>query len=318
MFVDNRNIDNIIINDKIISKVYCEFDVVEQDAQAADTNSMRMKYSFLLNGNSISNQGGIIISENKIKVAIIDDNAEMCKSIANYLDRLGKFEIVALCYDGETGLKTIFENSPDVVILDILLPERDGISILENVREQALKEKPIFIMLTAVGQENITRQVLELGADYVILKPFNMDILARRIFELYSTKNKTFDNEFFFEAAPKMSREDHIINVLQKVGIPINLKGYNYLKIAISLCLEDNKLLESITKLLYPTIAKECGSTSSRVERDIRHALEVAWGRGKGQYYYEMINYTGPTDEKPTNGAFISTVVEKLRTQVQK
>jgi two-component system response regulator (stage 0 sporulation protein A) len=230
------------------------------------------------------------------------------------MEKTGKFEIVFVAYDGASGLSSILEKAPDVVILDILLPERDGISILEYMRD--IKERPVFIMLTAVGQENITRQVLELGANYVILKPFNMDILLKRVLELYSVKNKVSENDFFIEATPKINKDEAITTMLQKIGIPINLKGYNYLKIAASLSLDDPKLLESITKLLYPTIAKECGSTASRVERDIRHSIEVAWGRGKGQYYYDMIGYGGASEEKPTNGAFISTIVEKLRRQL--
>ena len=263
----------------------------------------------------INNRGGIIISKSKIKVILIDDNVELCKTISSYLLKTGKFEILSVNNDGESGLKAIIDKTPDIVVLDILLPERDGISILEHCKHIEFETKPIFVMLTAIGQENITKKVLELGADYVILKPFNMDILAKRMVEQYESRGNTIENDYFIEPV-KVKKDDHIIDVLQKIGIPINLKGYHYLKTAIKISIDDPKLLESITKLLYPEIAKIMETTPSRVERDIRHSLEVAWSKGNGQYYYDLLGYNSKTNSKPTNGAFISSMVEKLRSQL--
>lgn len=255
---------------------------------------------------------GFIISYNKINVIIIDDSVEICKTIASHLEKEERFSIVDICTDGEAGLESVLTNDVDCVILDILLPKRDGISILEEINNN-MSKKPIIIVLTAVGQEYTTKKVLELGASYVILKPFSVEILIKRMLEQIDTKEKNFGPEFFTFNAPKLTKEEHISTILQKSGIPVNLKGYNYLKVAIKLSIEQPELLESITKSLYPTVAKNVNTTSSRVERDIRHALEVAWSRSDGEFYYNYIGFKSIDNEKPTNGAFISSIVEKSR-----
>jgi len=225
----------------------------------------------------------------------------------------GVFDVIGRYADGESGLNAIKEFSPQVVILDIILPERDGISVLEEYKRLDVNPDTIFIILTAVAQENILRRTLEAGADYVILKPFSLEILSKRILEQLESKQNFQPSEIQFIPSLKKSKDGYITDVLTKTGIPVNLKGYNYIKTAILLCLEDASLLESITKLLYPTVAKKCGTTPSRIERDIRHCLEVAWSRGNGEFYYDFIGFDTTRKNKPTNGAYISSVVEKAR-----
>lgn len=256
--------------------------------------------------------GGIIIIDGKISVLIIDDNAELCSLLKSYLDKDERFNVIGCAYDGEAGFNDILTKQPDIVILDIILPERDGISILEDIRTKKDIKRPVFIALTAVGQEKITRRMLELGANYVVLKPFSMEILVKRMIEQYEMHKDSPIETIEIETKP-VDKEEYVSEILQRVGIPINLKGYTYLKTAIKLSLDNEELLESITKLLYPAVATECGSTSSRVERDIRHSLEVAWNKGNGHYYYEFIGYKNVKNDKPTNGAFVSSIVEKSR-----
>lgn len=210
-------------------------------------------------------------------------------------------------------MQLIKDTKPDIAVLDILLPEKDGIGILEELKVYKSSEKTLCIMLTAVTQESMTNKAIELGAEYIILKPFDIELLVRRIIQIFEYKQRNSDVKYYIEDYKSTTKEEVVNEILQKVGIPLNLKGYHYLKAAILLSLKEPKLLESITKLLYPTIAKECESTPSRVERDIRHSIEVAWSKGFGQSYYDIIGYKSINNEKPTNGSFISCIVEKSK-----
>lgn len=250
-------------------------------------------------------------------MVIVDDNTELANSICAYLEKESEFQIMGVASDGISGLNLIKDVQPDIALIDIMLPLKDGIGILEDLGEIARKSEnfkcPICIMLTAVNHESMTKKSMELGAEYIILKPFDLELLKRRIYQIFEYKDQNSDIKYFIGDSKLKSKEEFVTETLQKVGIPFNLKGYHYLKSAINMSILDSKLLESITKLLYPAVAKECNTTPSRVERDIRHSIEVAWTKGFGQTYYDIIGYRSINNEKPTNSAFIACVVEKSK-----
>lgn len=250
-----------------------------------------------------------------IKVAIADDNREFVGIIQEYLVSQSDFELVGVGYDGEQILTIIEEKKPDVVILDIIMPHLDGIGVLESL--QALRGKrPKIIMLTALGQESITQRVVELGADYYILKPFNMDVLASRIRQLATTI--TMQRPVVAQAIKAQSVDVEVTNIIREIGIPAHIKGYQYLRDAIIMIISEIELLGAVTKILYPRIAEKYNTTPSRVERAIRHAIEVAWSRGNIDMINRLFGYTIKQEKgKPTNSEFMAMIADKLRLEMR-
>ena len=250
-----------------------------------------------------------------IKVAVADDNREFVGIIQEYLASQRDFELVGVAYNGEQILTIIEEKSPDVVILDIIMPHLDGIGVLESL--QALRGKrPKIIMLTAFGQESITQRVVELGADYYILKPFNMDVLASRIRQLATTI--TMQRPVVAQAIKAQPVDVEVTNIIREIGIPAHIKGYQYLRDAIIMIISEIELLGAVTKVLYPRIAEKYVTTPSRVERAIRHAIEVAWSRGNMEMINRLFGYTVKLEKgKPTNSEFMAMVADKLRIEMR-
>ena len=204
------------------------------------------------------------------------------------------------------------ENPPDVLLLDIIMPHLDGLGVLEKINE--MENKPKVIMLTAFGQENITRKAVELGASYYILKPFNMDVLVERIRLLGNGAVPAPSVSSLSRVTKKSSLEADVTGIIHEIGIPAHIKGYHYLREAIMMVVEDVDLLGSVTKILYPRIAEKFDTTSSRVERAIRHAIEVAWSRNNIDTIKKFFGYTVNTERgKPTNSEFIALVADRLR-----
>ena len=225
------------------------------------------------------------------------------------------YTLVGVAYNGEQILTIIEEKSPDVVILDIIMPHLDGIGVLENL--QSLRSKrPKIIMLTAFGQESITQRVVELGADYYILKPFNMDVLASRIRQLATTI--TMQRPLVAQAIKAQPVDVEVTNIIREIGIPAHIKGYQYLRDAIMMIISEMELLGAVTKILYPRIAEKYSTTPSRVERAIRHAIEVAWSRGNLDMINRLFGYTIKLEKgKPTNSEFMAMVADKLRLEMR-
>ncbi len=245
---------------------------------------------------------------------------DLCKNVKKYFDNHSSFNVIGIAHDGVEGLNLMRDTNADVALIDIVMPQKDGISILEELKLNPDIPKPICIMLTAVSHEGLTKKALELGADYFVLKPFDLDILARRMLDIYN--HKFSKNQSLFKSSddntPNEKPTDYPIlpinyaaDILQKIGIPSNLNGYSYLKSAITLAIEDKSMLSGITKILYPNIAKICNTTSVRVERSIRHAIEASWSRGYEEAYKLHVGYSSPEHEKPTNSYLISLAVEK-------
>ena len=278
------------------------------------------------------------MSSKKIEVLIADDNREFGDILCEYLSNQNDIEVVGLARDGLEAVDLILQNSPDIAILDIIMPHLDGLGVLEKIASSNLEKKPLFIVLSAVGQDKITQRALALGAEYYIVKPFDMDVLVNRIRQLkdntYLTPASTsissaisttsHKSDFFSEKRPahinntSRSLEVEVTNIMHEIGVPAHIKGYQYLRDAIMMVVKDLDVINSITKLLYPSIAKDYNTTPSRVERAIRHAIEVAWSRGQVEAIDALFGYTVNIGKgKPTNSEFIAMIADKLRLELK-
>jgi two-component system, response regulator, stage 0 sporulation protein A len=252
-----------------------------------------------------------------IKVLIADDNREFCQLLTEYIEKQPDMTLVGTAFNGSEVVDMIPVKNPDVIILDIIMPHLDGIGVLERMASMRLANRPKVIMLTAFGQESITQKVVELGADYYVLKPFDLDTLVDRIRQLHGNPNtRTFLPVSASANGKPKSLNVEVTNIIHEIGVPAHIKGYQYLREAIMLVVNDMDLLGAVTKELYPSIAERFNSTPSRVERAIRHAIEVAWTRGNMELINTMFGYTVNTERgKPTNSEFIAMVADKLRMQ---
>lgn len=252
----------------------------------------------------------------KIRVAIADDNREFVGIIQEYLAEQPDIEVAGVAYNGEEILTIIEAELPDVVILDIIMPHLDGIGVLEQINVSPLK-RPKIIMLTAFGQESITQRVVELGADYYVLKPFNMEVLVSRIKQLAGMI--TAQRPLVAQAIKTRPIDVEVTNIIREIGIPAHIKGYQYLRDAIMMIVNEIELLGAVTKVLYPLIAEKYSTTPSRVERAIRHAIEVAWGgRGNVDMINKIFGYTVKIEKgKPTNSEFMAMIADKLRMEMR-
>ena len=269
----------------------------------------------------------------KITVLIADDNQEFSMTLATYLKNKDDMDVIGRAKDGNEALDMIPSLMPDVVLLDVIMPHLDGIGVLEKLNMIKMNKRPICIMLSAVGQDKITRKAVELGAEYYVVKPFDIELLITRIRELKNYK-PTQNNNFISRDIPapkqqyiEISRgpekkeenlEALVTNVIHEVGVPAHIKGYQYLREAIIMVVNDIDVINQITKSLYPKIAGKFSTTPSRVERAIRHAIEVAWGRGQQDVVENIFGYTiSAAKGKPTNSEFLAMIADKLRLEMK-
>lgn len=259
-------------------------------------------------------------SEPKIKILIADDNREFCEILKDYFSNQGDFELVDICSNGMEVLNIIEKKEVEVLILDLIMPYMDGIGVLEKINEMGLEPRPKVIILSAFGQENITQKAVQLGADYYILKPFNLQVLGDRVKQVArdtkSSKTEVGGRVTLTTTQPPASKdlEVEVTRVIHEIGVPAHVKGYQYLRDAIMLVVEEVNYLGAVTKELYPTIAQKYDTTPSRVERAIRHAIELAWDRGDIEKINRVFGYTISGEKgKPTNSEFIAIIADKLR-----
>lgn len=267
--------------------------------------------------------GGIILSQNKIKVLLADDNKDFCDVLTSYLSKQEDIEVAAVAYDGVEAYSKIQETRPDIAIIDGIMPRLDGLGVLEKLSKMKDVQKPICIMLSAMSQEKITQRALELGAEYYIIKPFDMESLVKRMRQLKYEKivqKGNSNSSIIDKSAQNLSSsasydlETKVTNILHEIGVPAHIRGYHYMREAIIMSVNDMDVLNYITKELYPSIAKKCNTTPSRVERAIRHAIEVAWNRGKIDAIDSLFGYTINNHKgKPTNSEFIALIADRLR-----
>ncbi len=281
----------------------------------------------------------------KITILIADDNPEFAKTLTGYIEDDNEFEIIAIARDGKEAVEMITSTEPEVVLLDVIMPHLDGIGVLERINAAKMKKNPLCIMLSAVGQDKITQRALELGAEYYAIKPFDIITLLQRIKEIrkyrqqpqflnsninnYNINNNT--NSYiareikapYIEISPEKKKNQEnlealVTNVIHEVGVPAHIKGYQYLREAIMMVVNNIDIINQITKQLYPEIAMKYNTTPSRVERAIRHAIEVAWGRGQSETVENIFGYTiSAAKGKPTNSEFIAMISDKLRLELK-
>ena len=262
----------------------------------------------------------------KIKVLVADDNQDFSHTLSTYINSQEDMEIVAMAKDGNEALELILNSNPDVVLLDVIMPHLDGLGVLEKLNSIKLNNKPTYIMLSAVGQDKITQRAIELGAEYYVVKPFDIELLIKRIKEIkYFKPNRVMNNNnssresrYIEIDSRSMKKEDNlealVTNIIHEVGVPAHIKGYMYLRTAILTTYYNIDILGQVTKVLYPDIARMYNTTSSRVERAIRHAIEVAWNRGNTEAIDDIFGYTvSAVKAKPTNSEFIAMIADKLR-----
>ncbi|MBM7581308.1 two-component system response regulator (stage 0 sporulation protein A) [Caldicoprobacter guelmensis] len=274
--------------------------------------------------------------KNSIKVLLADDNREFCDIISKYLEKQDDMEVVGIANDGIEVLDMVAKIKPDVVVLDIIMPHLDGLGVLERLSAHDCEQPPKVIVLSAVGHDKITQRAIALGADYYMIKPFDMEVFVKRIREvvlgllpdvgapvfsvsqsaqrfqasIFPLNRHTYDRESSIEA--------DVTNIIHEIGVPAHIKGYHYLREAILLVINNMDLLGGITKELYPMIAEKFNTTPSRVERAIRHAIEVAWNRGRIETINKIFGYTVHDEKgKPTNGEFIAMIADRLRLQMK-
>ena len=263
------------------------------------------------------------MNDSKISVLIADDNKEFCSILNDYLLNQRDIIVTAVAKDGREALALIEEKQPDLVVLDIIMPHLDGLGVLEKLNSMNLEKMPRIIVLSAVGQDKITQKAITLGADYYVVKPFDMDVFTKRIRELFNgssnevmrrPSNTMMETEVRPVSKGPIDLETEITNIIHEIGVPAHIKGYMYLREAITMVVNDMELLSAVTKELYPSIAKKYNTTASRVERAIRHAIEVAWGRGQVDAINKLFGYTIHNEKgKPTNSEFIAIIADKLR-----
>jgi two-component system response regulator (stage 0 sporulation protein A) len=259
----------------------------------------------------------------KLNVAIADDNESMRELLGNIVSNDEELHLIGTAKDGEEACNLIKEKEPDVVLLDIVMPKLDGLGVLDKIRQdETLKNRPSFLMISAVSNERITEDAFAKGADYYIMKPFDNSIILDRIKTVLRRRSAKdvlrvpgFDRA---ELYTMQTLEEDVTEIIHEVGVPAHIKGYQYLREAIIMSVNNMDMLNSITKILYPEIAKKFQTTPSRVERAIRHAIEVAWSRGKMDTLDDLFGYTISNGKgKPTNSEFIALITDKIRLQMK-
>lgn len=261
----------------------------------------------------------------KTKIMVVDDNREFVKLLTMYINSQSDMEVISSSYDGQDVIERLKELKPDILLLDIIMPEKDGLAVLEDmIKDSELSVKPTTIVMSAIGQEKITQKAIALGATYYVVKPFDMATLVERLRDLidnqtgYSVPNASayYSNTSINSSNSNMSApiEVRVTNIIHDVGVPAHIKGYQYIREAIMLAIENEDIINAITKTLYPSLAKKFCTTPSRVERAIRHAIEVAWNRGQIEMHDKIFGYTVNSNKgKPTNSEFIAMIADKLR-----
>lgn len=253
-----------------------------------------------------------------IRVVSIDDNQEVREKLKNEFREFDDLEFAGEADNGISGYELIKKTSPDAVILDIVMPKMDGLALLEKLANENITTN--VLIYSAIGSDTVIQKTFLLGAKYYIMKPCKTELIASRIREAC---------EVFLPPASVISPhpasmitesnlESVITDIIHDIGVPAHIKGYNYLREAIGLCIKDDEFINSITKLLYPTVAKNFSTTSSRVERAIRHAIEVAWNRGREEVLTDIFGYTIDTNKgKPTNGEFIAMISDSIKLKMK-
>ena len=253
-----------------------------------------------------------------VRVVVADDNIQLRELIAEFLAEQAGLEVAGAAANGMEALKLVEEKEPDVLICDMIMPQMDGYTVLERLQGMHLAHRPGVIALTALGRDDFIARAINLGVHYYMVKPFDLMMLVKRVFEAAGDERRvdalSMRMQKEMQGEEGESLDQRIANLFLTVGIPAHIKGYQYLREAVKMVIENQELMGRITKELYPGIAHRFGTTSSKVERAIRHAIEVAWNRGRIEALDEAFGRNVCSlDDKPTNGEFIALVSDRLR-----
>ena len=251
--------------------------------------------------------------EHATSIFIADSTEEFCSSLIGQLQRIGGFQIAGTANDGEQAIRMIMEKKPDILVLDLMLSKQDGISVLKAI--ERMDRKPVTLATSGFVTEYVANAAANLGVRYLMLKPCDMTALTERLEELRGGQTV---RSFSAAQESKPSIEAMVTSIIHEIGVPAHIKGYQYLREAIIIAVEDMDVINAITKVLYPQVAKTFQTTPSRVERAIRHAIEVAWDRGDLDTLQRFFGYTvSNTKGKPTNSEFIALIADKLQLQLK-
>ena len=251
---------------------------------------------------------------NKPSTVIIADNTEdFCGSLTAALQKAGGFQVLGTAGDGDQAIRMVTERKPDILVLDLMLPKRDGLSVLKAI--SAMERKPITLATSGFVTEFVASAAANLGVRYLMLKPCDMQALVERLQEVRGGENT---RKTAAHRPDKTDIETMVTGIIHEIGVPAHIKGYQYLREAIIIAVNDMDVINAITKVLYPQVAKTFQTTPSRVERAIRHAIEVAWDRGDLDTLQRFFGYTvSNTKGKPTNSEFIALIADKLQLQLK-
>ena len=250
--------------------------------------------------------------EHAITVLIADGAEEFCSGLSAELQKAGGFQVVGTAGDGEQAIRLIAEKKPEVLVLDLMLSKQDGIAVLKAAA--AMERRPITLATSAFVTEYVSSAAANLGVRYLMLKPCDMTAVVERLEEIRGGEKLRPD----LRRNEKTSIESMVTGIIHEIGVPAHIKGYQYLREAIIIAVNDMDVINAITKVLYPQVAKTFQTTPSRVERAIRHAIEVAWDRGDLDTLQRFFGYTvSNTKGKPTNSEFIALIADKLQLQLK-
>ena len=250
------------------------------------------------------------------RVLLTDDGNELGAGCAQSLRSRG-FDTHTVPKDGREVLKQVQAKQPDVLIMDAFLTNMDALGVLQEMK-QLPQQKPLVFLMSCVDNARFEQEALSCGADYYFLKPFDTQMLAERVSQMSSWRGVSGAKMGTPLSRSKPDLEVMISEIMHQVGVPAHIKGYQYLREAIILSIEDTEMISSVTKVLYPTVAKTFKTTPSRVERAIRHAIEVAWDRGDVDVLSSYFGYTIQNQRgKPTNSEFIAMISDKLRLKLR-
>ena len=246
-------------------------------------------------------------------VFIADSTEEFCGSLSAALLRTDGFQVIGTANDGEQAIRMIMDRRPDVRVLDLMLSKQDGISVLKAI--STMDKRPVILVTSAFVTDYVSTTAANLGARYLMLKPCDMTALVERLEEIRGGESLRYSSQ---SRSTPANIETMVTNIIHEIGVPAHIKGYQYLREAIIIAVNDMDVINAITKVLYPQVAKTFGTTPSRVERAIRHAIEVAWDRGDLDTLQRFFGYTvSNTKGKPTNSEFIALIADKLQLQLK-
>lgn len=248
-----------------------------------------------------------------VKIVIADDNAELRRAIADFMSQQEGIALVGQAGNGIEALEQIQKIEPDVLISDLIMPQMDGYTLMERLNQLEPPKRPEVIALTALGRDDFIMRAVDLGARYYMVKPFDLSTLYQRVMEIVGQPVVAKEVSSYAVKPLTRSLDEKIASLFLTVGIPAHIKGYQFLREAVKMVMDQPEMINRITKELYPGIARKFSTTASKVERAIRHAIEVAWARGRSEVLDQIF---GPNicsvDNKPTNGEFIALVADKL------